>query len=94
MAEISARTNRTNPWKRYCQTRNEKQLEGLQLALRAVWQFTHIRPGTHSFLGVEKERPAIAKPRQGFEHGALSLKSQTFAPAPIAPASARMLLTF
>ena len=25
----------------------------------------------HLFLGVKKERPAIAQPRQGFEHGVL-----------------------
>ena len=38
-----------------------------------------------SFLGVEKERPAIAQPHQGIEHGALSQNSQTFTPVPIAP---------
>ena len=38
-----------------------------------------------SFLGVKKERPAIAQPRQGFEHGAFGPKSLTFTPAPIAP---------
>ena len=43
-----------------------------------------MRPGTHSFLGVKKERPAIAQPRQGIEHGVLSRNSQTFAPVPIA----------
>ena len=38
----------------YCKpTRNEKQLEGLQLALRAIWQFTHIRPGAF-ILGRQK----------------------------------------
>ena len=38
-----------------------------------------------SFLGVKKERPAIAQPQQGLEHGALSQKSQTFTPVPIVP---------
>ena len=37
-----------------------------------------------SFLGVKKERPAMAQPRKGIKHGALSQNSQTFAPAPIA----------
>ena len=46
--------------------------------------FTHMRPGTHSFLGAKKERPAVAQPRQGFEHGALIRDSQMFAPVPIA----------
>ena len=39
----------------------------------------------HSFLGVKKERPAIAQPQQGLEHGALSQTSHTFSPMPIAP---------
>ena len=44
MAKFSARTNGTGLGKRYYEpTRNEKQLEGLQLALRAVWQYTHMR---------------------------------------------------
>ena len=37
-----------------------------------------------SFLGVKKERPAIAQPRQGTEHGVFGSKSLTFTPAPIA----------
>ena len=36
-----------------------------------------------SFLGINMERPA--QPRQGIKQSALSLRSQTFAPAPIAP---------
>ena len=35
------------------------------------------------------ERPAIAQPRQGLKHGAPSLRSQTFAPAPITPPAIR-----
>ena len=38
-----------------------------------------------SFLGVKIERPAIAQPRQGIEHCALSSRYQVFALAPIAP---------
>ena len=38
-----------------------------------------------SFLGANKERAAIAHPRQGIEHSALISHFQTFAPAPIAP---------
>ena len=37
-----------------------------------------------SFLGVKKERPAIAQPHQGIEHGASSRNSQMFTPVPIA----------
>ena len=37
------------------------------------------------FFGIKKERPAIAQPRQGIEHGTSSQNSQTFAPVPIAP---------
>ena len=33
---------------------------------------------------VKKERPAIAQPQQGLEHGASSQNSQTFTPVPIA----------
>ena len=39
-----------------------------------------------SFLGVKKERPAIAQPHKGIEHGASIRNSQTFTPMPIAPA--------
>ena len=45
-------------------------------------QAPQVRP---SFLGVKKERPAIAQPPQGLEHGASSRNSQTFTPVPIAP---------
>ena len=37
-----------------------------------------------SFFGVKKERPAIAQPQQGLEHGASSRNSQRFAPVHIA----------
>ena len=38
-----------------------------------------------SFLGVKNERPAIAQPQQGLEHGASSQNSQTFTHVPITP---------
>ena len=38
-----------------------------------------------SFLGVKNERPAIAQPQQGLEHGAFEPKLVTFTPVPIAP---------
>ena len=38
-----------------------------------------------SFLGIKKERPDIAQPQQGLEHGTSSRNSQTFTPVPIAP---------
>ena len=40
--------------------------------------------GGPSFLGVKKERPAMAPPQRGIEHSALSSRSQMFAHAPIA----------
>ena len=50
------------------------------------WNFDTQAPQVGpSFLGVKKERPAIARPQQGIEHGASSRNSQTFTPVPIAP---------
>ena len=45
-------------------------------------QAFQVRP---SFLGIKKEKPAIAQPQQGIEHGASIQNSQTFTSVLIAP---------
>ena len=86
MAKFNARTNETGLWKRYCESvRNEEQLEGLQLGLRAVWQFyTHASRGAF-ILGHQKGKFCYRESSTGLEHGAFGSKSLTFTPAPTAP---------
>ena len=86
VAKISARTNGTGLGKRYCEsTKNEEQLEGLQLVMRAVWQFyTHASRDAFIF-GRQKEKACYRATSTGLEHGAIGSKSLTFTPTPTAP---------